>query len=92
MIFSPPHLTKDLTDFPLVSTEIPLPTWKGDQIQESQIQTQETTAQNNCLILLNFMFHFYALLYAALETRGLVSLADRGSLKMQVLYYRFYLS
>lgn len=91
VIFSPRHLTKDLRDFPLISTEIPLPASKGDQTQESQIQAPEMKAQNNSLIFPHFMLHFYAFWYVALETRGLVSLAERGSLKIQVLYYKFYL-
>lgn len=83
---------RDLIKFPLISTEIPLPTSKGDQIQESQIQTQETTAQNNSLIFLNEMLRCHALLYSARETRDLVYLADRDSLKIQVVNDKLYLS
>lgn len=81
---------RGLMKFPLISTEIHLPTSKRHQIQESQIQTQET--QNNSLIFLNEMVHSYALLYSALETRDLVSFADRDSFKIQVLNDKSYLS
>lgn len=78
---------RNLMKFPLISREICLLTSKGDQIQ-----TQETKAQNNSLIFLNEMLHSCALLYSALETRDLVSLADRDSFKIQVLKDKSYLS